>query len=225
MKILAVDDHEELLELVVRALNRDGHQCEGVTSGEQALPLLARQTFDLLILDLALPSMSGEEVCRTVRSRGATPAILILTAKSAVASRVHCLDLGADDYLVKPFAVAELRARVRALGRRFPSQRPADLRKRDLLLCFSTRQAYVQSQEAPITAREWAILERLASALDNVVSRKSLLDALWPGNPSAGSSLDVLIGRLRKKLGPSVIKTVRGEGYVLMSGHEPDEPL
>src|SRR5690606_3358483 len=100
---------------------------------------------------------------------------------------------------------------------RFPRPRPTDLRTSTLVLSFSTRQAYVQGQEAAITAREWAILEHLAIAANSVVSRKCLLETLWPGNPSAGPSLDVLIGRLRKKLGPDTIKTVRGEGYVLMT--------
>lgn len=222
MRILAVDDHEELLELVVRALQRDDHHVEGVTSAEQALSSLAHQVWDLLLLDLALPGISGEELCRLVRQRGESPTILVLTAKSAIASRVQCLDLGADDYLVKPFAVAELRARVRALARRASGKRPAVLRQADVELSFATRQAFVSGQEAPITAREWAILERLAMSVDRVVARKALLDALWPGNPNAGASLDVLIGRLRKKLGPAVIKTVRGEGYVLMNADSED---
>ncbi|MFO7180851.1 MAG: response regulator transcription factor [Pseudomonadota bacterium] len=216
MRVLVVDDHDEVLTLVERALVRDGHTVLTAPSAESALEVLEHGPVEIVVLDLGLPGASGEELCRTLRQRGDLPAILILTAENAVASRVRCLDAGADDYLGKPFAVAELRARVRALARRARVARPSLYRKGAIELDFGARRAFVAGREAPITTREWAILEVLAAENGRVVPRRDLLDRIWKDNdPAAAASLEVLIGRIRKKLGVDVVRTVRGEGYAL----------
>ncbi|MBN1608937.1 MAG: response regulator transcription factor [Polyangiaceae bacterium] len=219
MRVLVVDDDLELLELVERALGRDKHEVYTATSAEQALEEMARRQPDILVLDLGLPGASGEELCRTLRHGGSRALILILTAQSAVASRVRCLDEGADDYLPKPFAVAELRARVRALSRRTPVARPETFTQGSVRLDFVTRRAFVSEVEAPITAREWAILEILAASRGRAVPRSELLGKIWGQDDDASAaSLEVLVGRIRRKLGGEVVRTVRGRGYSLGDG-------
>jgi DNA-binding response OmpR family regulator len=216
MRVLVVDDHEELLDLVQRALSRDGHSLLTARSAREAREALAQNSVDLLVLDLGLPDGSGQELCRELRKTGNVAPILVLTAQSAVSSRVECLDAGADDYLSKPFAVAELRARVRALGRRAVSVRTFAYERDDVFLDFSARRALVHGQEAPVTAREWSILELLAARAGRVVSRSEVLENVWGDvNDAASASLEVLVARIRRKLSASVIRTVRGEGYAL----------
>ncbi len=216
MRVLIVDDHTEVLELVDRALSRDQHQVFTAGSAERALEELAARRPDIVVLDLGLPDGSGEDLCRKIRSSGDSTAILVLTAQSAVASRVRCLDAGADDYLTKPFAVAELRARVRALSRRTQVAVPRVWQRGRLVLDFSARRASVDEREAPITAREWAILECLARAAGQVVPRQQLLEQVWTrADAAAAASLEVLIGRIRRKLGSDAVRTLRGGGYAL----------
>jgi DNA-binding response OmpR family regulator len=219
MRVLVVDDHREVLEVVERALGRDAHEVFLASSAEEALREFALRRPDIVVLDLGLQDGSGEDVCRSIRELTDAPAILILTAENRVATRVRCLDAGADDYLSKPFALAELRARVRALSRRTRSPAPARLHRDDLELDFQARRARLAGREAPITAREWAILEILASNRGRVVTRTELLERVWHRQGEAeGASLEVLIGRIRRKLGSALVRTVRGEGYAL--GHE-----
>jgi DNA-binding response OmpR family regulator len=219
IRILVVDDHDEVLELVSRALVRDQHQVRTAATAQEARIELERSWAQLVVLDLGLPDGAGEDLCAWLRQRGPSPAILILTAHSAVHSRVRCLDLGADDYLTKPFAVAELRARVRALGRRSIHAPVALRRVGDGLLDFSKRRALVGGAEVPLTAREWAILRALVEADGAIVARGDLLERIW-GRDGKGqaASLDVLVGRIRRKLGSSTLRTVRGQGYALGDG-------
>ncbi len=216
MRILIVDDHADVRELVERALVRDGHQVTSVASGAEARQELPVHAFDMLVLDLGLPDGSGQDLCRELRGRGNDLPILVLTAQSAIASRVAALDAGADDYLSKPFAVAELRARVRALGRRRGGPRVFRYERDGVVVDFSGRRAWVAEREAPITAREWSILELLVARNGRVVARSELLDAVWGAASEANSqSLDTLMARIRRKLGQQLVRTVRGEGYAL----------
>jgi DNA-binding response OmpR family regulator len=214
MRVLVIDDHAEVLDLVKRTLVRDDHVVWTARSMREAHAELDAREIDLIVLDLGLPDGSGQALCRELRHAGNTVPLLVLTARSAVASRVDCLDAGADDYLSKPFAVAELRARVRALGRRRDTLRTFVYERGALVLDFAARRASVRGREAPITAREWSILELLAGRKGRVVTRRDLLDGVWgEASDSASASLDVLIGRIRRKLAPDVIRTVRNEGY------------
>jgi two-component system, OmpR family, response regulator len=216
MRVLVVDDHAEVLELVERALRRDGHAVWTASSAAAARTLLAAQAFDALVLDLGLPDGSGKQLCVEQRSAGNAVPVLVLTANSAVTSRVQCLDAGADDFLSKPFAVAELRARLRALGRRAASARVFRYERDGVVVDFSGRRAWVKGEEAPITAREWSILELLVSRSGRVVSRGELLEGVWGDHNEANSqSLDTLIARIRRKLDARLIRTIRGEGYAV----------
>ncbi len=221
MRVLVVDDDQDVLAVLARALERDGHAVS--TGGSLAASReLVGAGVDLLVLDLGLPDGSGFELCRELRSSESALPILILTARSQVELRVQGLDAGADDYLTKPFALAELRARVRALGRRGPVARAAFLVHHDVTLDFAGRSAKRASTEVPVTAREWAVLELLARRAGRITTRSDLLEVVWGDtSDSAGHSLEVLVARLRKKFGPNIIETLRGEGYSLSGGTRP----
>jgi DNA-binding response OmpR family regulator len=168
------------------------------------------------VLDLSLPDGSGLDLCRTLRAEGSDIPILMLTARSEVALRVQGLDAGADDYLSKPFAVAELRARVRALGRRGSLPRGLVCEHGGVRLDFAARRALRDGSEVAVTSREWAILELLCRRSGRIVSRHDLLQGVWGEVSDSGAgSLEVLIARLRRKLGGELIRTLRGEGYAL----------
>lgn len=214
MDVLVVDDAPELLDLVGRALVRDGHELRFARSIAEARAELAVRPPDLMVLDVALPDGTGVELCRALRRERARFPILLLTAHSEVAHRVTGLDAGADDFVPKPFAVAELRARVRALLRRGPIERPSIVELGDVELDFGARRAVRGDREIPVTAREWAILEVLVARRGRVVPRTTLLELVWgDASESANQSLEVIVARIRRKLGPEVLRTVRGEGY------------
>lgn len=201
--------------MLARALERDGHTVTTASSLAASREALGAGV-DLLVLDLGLPDGSGLELCLELRRCESALPILILTARTQVELRVQGLDAGADDYLTKPFALAELRARVRALGRRGPVARSFYYVHHDVTLDFAGRRASRASTEVPVTAREWAILEVLASRAGRITTRNDLLEVVWGDtSESAGNSLEVLVARLRKKFGADIIKTLRGEGYSL----------
>lgn len=220
MRLLVVDDDAELRDLLVRALERDRHHVVAVASIQLARKALEKGAIDLIVLDLALPDGTGVQLCQELRRSGSDVPVLMLTAHSEVGRRVHALDAGADDFLAKPFAVAELRARVRALGRRSGATDGALKLPRfayeDSIIDCATRRATRGGKLVTLTAREWSIIEVLSSHPRRVVTRAALLEQGWgDANGGAAASLEVLVSRIRRKLGDGLIRTVRGEGYVL----------
>jgi two-component system OmpR family response regulator len=219
MHLLVVDDDAELRDLLVRALERDGHFVQACGALSTARRALFEDKPDLVVLDLELPDGDGIDLCRELRTTSNPIPVLMLTAHSEVATRVGSLDAGADDFLGKPFAVAELRARVRALGRRRTAATSSfRIEHGELLLDFAARRAQQQGHIIELTAREWVVLELLAARPGHVVPRSELLDRGWgeATSQAAAASLEVMIGRIRRKLGAALIRTVRGEGYALV---------
>lgn len=216
MQVLLVDDSPELRDLVTRALTREGHQVRAVATLDEARAALRERAPEVLVLDVALPDGTGLTLCRELRAANVGLPILLLTAHGDVPERVAGLDAGADDFLPKPFAVAELRARVRALGRRGALERLSIVKLLGAELDLSARRAFAEGGEVPLTAREWAIMELLSARRGRVVSRGEILEAVWgEATDAAAQSLDVMIARIRRKLGASAVRTLRGEGYAL----------
>lgn len=214
-----MEDSAPTRDLLVRSLESVG--IHAVTVARYATGLRSALTleFDVLVLDLMLPDGDGLDLCRELRASGVRTPILCLSARAEVGDRVNGLDAGADDYLRKPFALAELHARLRALARR-AGQAPATLMAAGAVrIDFASRQFFRAENEIGLTAREWGVLELLAARAGHVVSRVDILESVWRDTSVAASaSLDVILGRLRRKLGePSEgcsIRTVRGEGVV-----------
>ncbi|NOY90569.1 MAG: response regulator transcription factor [Deltaproteobacteria bacterium] len=215
MRVLVVDDDPELAELLSQALARDGHRVDVAGSLAAARDAMTRQ-HDVLVLDVGLPDGSGLSLCRELRQAANATPILVLTARSGVAERVEGLDAGADDYLAKPFALAELRARVRALARRRGNPPAVTYESGEVRLDISRRRARRDGLEVVLTSREWAIVEALVTRRGRMLPRGQLLDEVWgEATPAAAKSLEVLIGRIRRKLGRTIIRTLRGQGYAI----------
>lgn len=192
------------------------HAVEDIVGADEAAQ---GRVFDVVVLDLGLPDGSGVTWCNSMRRKGFDVPVVVLTAQGAVSSRLACFDAGADDFLVKPFAVAELRARVRALGRRGPLPRGLVRRVGAATLDVTARRAWRDEAEVPVTAREWAVIELLAVRGGRVVARGEILEVVWGDDSArAAASLDVIVARIRKKLGDAVLRTLRGEGYALGEG-------
>ncbi len=218
MRILIAEDDQVLADGLLRTLRQGGYAVDQVSSGSQADAALAGQDFDLLILDLGLPKMHGLEVLRKLRSRGNSLPVLILTAADSVEQRVKGLDLGADDYMAKPFALAELEARVRALTRRGLGTASSLIKHGPLSFDATGRVAYLNEQMIELSARELSLLEVLLQRAGRLVSKDQLIEKLceW-GEEVSSNAIEVYIHRLRKKIeqGPVRIATVRGLGYCL----------
>jgi DNA-binding response OmpR family regulator len=220
VRILVIEDHPPTRELLQGSLERAGYDVSVAARVSTALKTLEGDAFDVLIVDIMLPDGSGLDLCREIRSSGVTTPILFLTARGEVTDRVAGLDAGGDDYLRKPFALAELHARVRALARRQGLSPPSTLELGPARVDFTARRLARDGRDVPLTAREWEVLEFLASRRGHVVSREDLLEVAWHDTSRAASeSLDVIISRLRRKLGregdAGCIRTVRGQGYLL----------
>jgi len=218
MRILIVEDDPTLADGLTRSLHHAGYAVDCVHDGEQADHVLAAQNYDLVILDLGLPKLDGFEVIRRVRRRGATVPVLVLTARDALADRVKGLDLGADDYLTKPFELPELEARVRALIRRGQSGGSSLLTHGPLTLDTSGRRATIGNVPLELSAREFGVLEVLMLRSGRVVNKEQLAEQLYGWEDEVGSNaIEVYVHRLRKKLEPAgvAIRTIRGLGYVL----------
>jgi two-component system, OmpR family, response regulator len=218
MRILVVDDHEETRTLLVRNLELAGHGVKSVETRAEAYALLESSPFDVVVLDVMLPDGSGIELCTELREAKLHVPILLLTARADVRSRVQGLEAGADDYLGKPFALSELRARVHALGRRGPLSRERAVTIDGLIVDVEARRVIVGGKYVPLTAKELAILTLLALRRGRTVSREEVIEAVWGElDDSLRATLDVLVGRIRRKLGASatLLQTVRGVGYCL----------
>lgn len=218
MRVLVVDDDVEVLDLLMSALARDGHAVVAAASAQAAKQaLFDGQGADVLVLDLALPDSTGIELCRELRADGCVIPILMLTAHSEVARRIESLDAGTDDFLGKPFAVAELCARVRALARRRSTGLATpSLKRGDIYVDFAARRALRGKKQLSLSPREWVLLESLALRRGRVVAREDLLLEVWGEvSDSSSASLDVLVARIRRKLTANIIRTLRSQGYAL----------
>jgi two-component system OmpR family response regulator len=222
MRILIAEDDSILADGLSRSLRHNGYAVDAVGDGMSADLALTAQAFDLLILDLGLPQLAGLEVLRRLRSRNSHLPVLILTAADSVEQRVKGLDLGADDYMAKPFALSELEARVRALTRRGAGGGASLIRHGRLAFDQTGRVASVDEQALDLSAREISLLEILLMRTGRMVSKNQLVDHLceW-GEEVSTNAIEVYVHRLRKKLEPSGVKimTVRGLGYCLEREH------
>jgi two-component system response regulator MprA len=218
---LVVDDEPAVRQAIERALRFEGYETETAADGSSALAAHAERPADAIVLDLMMPRMDGLEVCRRIRKAGDRTPVLMLTARAAIDERVEGLDAGADDYMVKPFALEELLARVRALLRRSaPFGDHEVLRYADLSLDTSTREVYRGKRLIELTRTEFLLLELLLRNARQVLPREIIFDRVWGYDFGANSnSLEVYIGYLRRKTEaegePRLIQTVRGVGYVL----------
>ena len=221
-RILIVEDEAKIAAALRRAIEAEGYQVEVAPTGEDGFFLSSTTSFDLVLLDLMLPGRSGLEILEALRQRADDTPVLVLTARDGVEDRVRGLDAGADDYLIKPFAVAELLARMRALLRRGRVEPTLQLSSGDLELDLVRRQASRGGRILELTNREFELLEYLLRHAGRVVSREMLTAEVWKETRRAtpiDNVIDVQMTRLRRKLdpgtGPSVIRTIRGVGFVL----------
>ena len=218
MRVLVVEDEVRMAALIRQALEEETYAVDMVGTGADALDWLRAADYDLVVLDLMLPAVDGLQVCRDYRAGGGQAAILMLTARDTLHDRVSGLDSGADDYLVKPFAVPELLARLRALSRRDGPSKTTTLRVGALTLNTATKRAERDSRSIDLTALEYAVLECLMRHARQVVTRDQLISHVWNADFSSGSKLiEVYIYQLRKKIDdghePKLIRTARGLGY------------
>jgi two-component system OmpR family response regulator len=219
VRVLIVEDDLRMASLVRRGLTREGLAADVAGTGEDALWMAEAHSYDAVVLDVMLPGIDGFETCRRLREGAIWAPVLMLTARDSVADRVAGLDAGADDYLVKPFAFAELLARLRALARRGDAERPAVLEVGELRLDPATRRVWRDDDEVPLSAKEFALLETFMRRPGEVLSRLHLLEHAWDfAYENRSNIVDVYVRRLRQKLGNGFLETVRGTGYRLREG-------
>jgi DNA-binding response OmpR family regulator len=224
MKILIIEDQEKLAKLLRKGLKREGYAADYLTDGEagQKRIELHHGNYDLIILDLMLPNRSGYEICKSVREQGIQTPVLVLTAKDNLEDKISLFDVGADDYLVKPFQFKEVLARIRALTRRPKNVLPLSLQIGDLILNPATRKVFRGQSEIKLTLKEFRLLEYLMSRPNRVVEREDIISNIWDFDfDSFSNVVDVYINRLRKKIENGVnklsIETIRGVGYKIIN--------
>ncbi len=219
MRILIVEDEAAVARQIASALTEAGHDPKAVHDGEAALDEVRKTPFDLIVLDIRLPGIDGFQVLQRLRKQHLASRVLLLTARGAVDDRVTGLQLGADDYLPKPFAMQELVARVRALGRRYPEEPILNLRVGDLTLDLATHDVHRGSERIELSPRELMLLKVLMREPGRVFTRTELCERVWEHAHEYDTKLvEVFIGRLRKKIGnPPLIHTVRHVGYTIDS--------
>jgi two-component system OmpR family response regulator len=220
MKVLIVEDDKVLADGLNRYLTQAGYVVDAARSGTEAVGILTHESYDLVILDIGLPGLDGFEVLKRIRRRPDYVPVLVLTARDAIEDRVHGLDLGADDYLVKPFSLMELEARVRAVVRRGQHTEQGKLVFDALLLDTGARRAWLKDEPLRLTAREWSVLEFLVMRAGKMVSKEQIVAAVSRlDDELSHNAIEVHISRLRSKLEPAGIDihSIRGFGYYLDS--------
>ena len=218
MRILLVEDDALLADGLARALGQSGYLVDIASDGKTADSWIESENFDLAILDLGLPGLDGAEVLQRLRARKQLVPVLVMSAREALGERIRLLDLGADDYLVKPVALAELEARVRALIRRGQGIPDPNIQLGRLKLDTAGKRAWLDGEALDLTAREWAALEYLAQRVNRIVNKEQIMQALYSWEDEiTPNAVEKFISRLRGKLEPAgiVIRTVRGLGYYL----------
>lgn len=218
MRILIIEDEVSLRGLVLARLTRDGYRCEATGDGGEGLYLASEYPFDVVLVDLGLPTLSGIEIIRRLRAAGSRLPILVLTARGRWQDKVEGLEAGADDYLAKPFEMDELVARLRALLRRAQGAPNQELQAGPVRLDRTSQRVWVGERQVDLTAFEFRLLEHLMAQRGRVLSKRELADYLYPQDEDRDSNvLEVLLGRLRRKLDPDglliPIETLRGRGY------------
>lgn len=220
MRVLLVEDERKMAAFVRKALQAEGFAVDLLANGDEVWPALSATPYNALVLDIMLPGRDGLSVVRQLRERHIRTPVLLLTARGSVGERVEGLDAGADDYLAKPFALAELIARVRALCRRGSESQAVVLKVGDLTLDTITRQAFRGGRTIDLATREYRLLEYLMRSAGRVCSRMAIVEGVWDYDFDPGTNLvDVYVMRLREKLDadfePKLLQTVRGVGYVI----------
>ncbi|MCW2490659.1 MAG: hypothetical protein QOH56_2985 [Pseudonocardiales bacterium] len=215
MRVLVVEDETQLADAVVRGLRREGMAVDVAYDGDDGFSKATQTRYDVVVLDRDLPGKSGDEICRSLTDEGVLTRVIMLTASGSIEDKVEGLALGADDYLAKPFAFAELVARVRALGRRATPAAPPVLQAGDLILDPAKRTVIRSGRNVDLTRKEFGVLETLLSAAGVVVSSEELLDRVWDEHADPfTTTVRVTMMTLRRKLGePAIIETVVGSGY------------
>lgn len=227
MHILIVEDDSVLADALTHSLRSAGHAVDCMTTGTEADRALGTADYDLVVLDIELPGMDGYDVLRRMRERKQQIPVLILTARDSVYERIHGLDLGADDYLTKPFEMGELEARIRALIRRSHGAADNLLQVGHLVVDVKGRRAFIDGVPVDLSAREFAVLEVLAGRAGRVVSKDALIHSLYELDQDVGPNvIEIHVHRLRKKLQDCdvTIRTVRGLGYLLEPGRKDTQP-
>ena len=220
MRVLVVEDEAKMASLIERALGREGYAVDIARDGAEALWAVDETDYDAIVLDAMIPAPDGFEVCRKIRAAGRWNPVLMLTARDGVEDRVRGLDAGADDYVVKPFSLAELLARLRALTRRKLGARPVELQVGDLTLDTAHHEVRRAGEAISLSPKEFALLELFMRRPGEVLSRTHILDHVWDfAYDGASNVVDVYVGYLRRKIdlpfGRSDLETVRGVGYRL----------
>ena len=220
MRALVVEDDRRIARFVERGLKEDGFSVDVAHDGLAALDLAISEPYDIIILDILLPKMDGRDVLRSVRSQGVTAPVIMLTAVDSVESKVNVLDLGADDYLTKPFSTAELLARIRSIRRRLVARTQTQLRVADLVLDPVSHRVTRGDQTMDLTAKEFSILHLLMENAGHPVTRTMIIEHVWDRNfDSFTNVVDVHVSRLRAKIDrefeTKLLRTIKGVGYVL----------
>jgi DNA-binding response OmpR family regulator len=220
MRVLLVEDYRPLQESLTKGLREAGYAVDATGDGKEGLWYATSNDYDVIILDLMLPGLDGLNLLSKLRAKGRQNHVLILTAKDTVQDRIKGLNLGADDYLIKPFAFEELLARVRALVRRSYQKKNPCIKVQDLRIDLTTQRVWLDQQELQLSSREYTLLEYLAIRAGQTVSRTDIWEHLYEFDSSASSNVvDVYIGYLRRKIErpgkPTLIRTIRGRGYTL----------